>query len=290
MKIRKEYIILPLIILAALIYLLLQNNSKMNYKVPLFEPLVKSDVQKITIKNNSEIVELQKEGDSWIMLPEKYKADTGQVNSILSSASSISIHDLISERDDYSRYELDDENGVTVSLYNQSEVLREFVIGKSDTSGVYSYIRLKENKGVYSVSGSLTGVFKTTVEKLRDKQVLSFNPDTINEIEITMNDKLLLFKSAGEGEDQQWSLGDAVYDDSEVIENRIKSLSSLKCMEYLESGIGDPMVTISLKGDSIHKIDILKKEEKGYSAVSSDSKDPFLIPFYLGDEMIALFE
>jgi len=289
MKIKKEYVILPVIIVLALIYLIFQKDSKMNYQVPRFNPMGKEDIQKIIIKNNAENVELKKEEDSWFLLPERHKADMNQINKVLSEAETIAIQDLISERDDYERYDLDDESAVTVSIFDSEGINHEFILGKTASNRVYSYIRLKNKKGVYSVNGDLRSLFSTSDVKWRDKQVMSFKPESINEIEIIRGNEKIRLKLEGEGDESQWILNGKAYENSDEIKSRVESFSRLKCTGFVDSAPGDPMVTIHLKGEDVYSIDLLEKQDTGYSAVSSYTEDPFLIPLYLGDDMLELF-
>ena len=289
MKIRKEYIILSLIILVSVIYIVGQKDSKINYEVPRFEVLKKADIQKIIMKNNLTTLELKKEGDSWIILPEGYKADSSQINRLLSESASLTIMDLISDRENYDRYNLDEENAQTVSIFDKEGLRREFLLGKTASGGVYSYISIKETSGVYSVSGDLKSIFDLNRDKMRDKQVLSFAPGSIKEMEILKDKTRSLLKLKGEGEESVWTLDGNDLDNTTEIKNRVETLSRLKCTGFIESQNMDPLVTIRLIGEEIYTVDLFEKQEKGYTAVSSLSQDPFLIPIYLGDDLVDFF-
>jgi hypothetical protein len=93
------------------------------------------------------------------------------VNKLLSESSTISIVDLISDREDYARFELENNSAVTVRISTSEGPVREFLLGKSSSSSVYSYIRLPGQKGVYSVRGNLKNTFKSSMDEWRDKQV-----------------------------------------------------------------------------------------------------------------------
>jgi hypothetical protein len=287
MKINKGYLIAGIIIALSVVYLLLRSDAKINYEIPRFTSFEKDDIVSVSISGPDGDLELKKSGDSWIIEPRGDFADVSLVNNLLSQSSDLSIVDLISPGEDYRRYELDDSSALSVSLFTKDGPVREFLLGKSSATSIYSYIRLKEKKGVYSVRGNLKSTFISAPDKWRDKQVLSFDPDSVVSIEIQKDGNTVLLSSKSEDETRKWYSGGVSLDNSDDIEVHVKSLSKLKCLSYLDDSSPDPLASVKITtAGGVHTLDLLEKLDQGYSARTSYVNDPFMIPLYMGDMIL----
>ncbi|MDA3811612.1 MAG: DUF4340 domain-containing protein [Spirochaetaceae bacterium] len=290
MKMRKEYILASVIIVASILYLVLRSDSKVNYDIPRFSDVDKNSITEITISETGESLKLKKTDNSWTIEPQGYKADKSLVNKLLSESSTISIVDLISDREDYARFELENNSAVTVRISTSEGPVREFLLGKSSSSSVYSYIRLPGQKGVYSVRGNLKNTFKSSMDEWRDKQVLSFDPEAVIAIEITKDKNTVLLSRIPVTESTpQWSKHGEVLENSDEIQNQAKTFSILKCSAYLEETSGDPLASLKIKtADGEQTLSLYEKLDNGYSARSTYVNDPFLLPLYLSNMILEL--
>jgi hypothetical protein len=293
MKIKKEYIISAVIIIASILYLLLRSDTKIHYEVPSLPSLEKEAVTGVALQGPEGSVELEKNNGIWTIQPKGYRASESQVQQLISEAAGLSIRDLISPREDYDRYDLKDQASVKVTLSTEGGTAREFFIGKSSPSGSYSYIRLPDRTGIYSAPGNLRPVFSKAEEKWRDHQVMDFSPGEAESIEITGgNNSVELTKIEGEdGETPVWSRdGKTKAEDSEEIRNQVSVLSRLNATEFLETQeTGQPQATVIITTSSgVHDLMVFDKEEQGYRARSSYAEGDFLIPAYSGDQILGL--
>lgn len=289
MKIKKEYIIAAVIIAASVLYLVFQKDSRVNYEVPRFAEIERENITSVKISGSGESLNLKKEGEQWKLYPGAYKADSSQINQLLAEAVNLSIVDLISSRDDYSRYELDEENALHVVISADNEPVKEFMLGKTSDSRVYSYISLPGTKGIYSVRGDVKSRFPLSADLWRDKQVLNFNPEEVTSIEISREGETVILARSTVTETPGWTKNGSVMENPAEIQSNLESLGRLKCSEFLDSAEGEPMVSIRITaGSSIHSAEIYEKLDNGYSARSSFSEDPFLIPVYLGDMLLEM--
>ncbi len=290
MKIKKQYIIAVFFIIASLIYLLVRNDSQVNYEIPRFAGLDKDEITAISMISKNQSLELKKQGETWTIEPEGHKADMSQVNRLLSESVNLSIVDLISSREDYSRYELSDEKGLSVSISTAEGPARKFKLGKSSSTAIYTYIRLPQQQGIYSVQGNLKNVFSLTVDKWRDKQVLDFDSLSAGALEVSQRGESITFIKTTVTETPGWSRDGEVIENSSEMDNNMKTLSMLKTTGYLEGDISGPaQVEIKITTPSgVHTLQIFEKLEKGYGAKSSDVDGSFLIPVYIGDMIIKL--
>lgn len=290
MKIKKEYIIAAVIIVLSLTYLIVRSDSKVNYKVPRFTEVVKDEITAISMIDENQSVELRKTGDSWLIEPQGYRADSSQISRLLSEASELTVVDLITNREDYERYELDDSKAINIKISTEEGTQREFALGKSSSSAIYSYIRLPEEKGIYSVRGNLKNVFSLSLDTWRDKQVMSFDPESVGALEINNEGNIVTFTKTTVTETPGWSRDGEILENSSEFDNQIKTLSMLKNTGFLEEeNDGPAQVTVKVTLPSgVHTLEVFEKLENGYKAKSSYAEGSFMIPVYVGDMILSL--
>jgi Domain of unknown function (DUF4340) len=288
MTFRKEYIIAAAIIAASLVYLIVRNDSKVNYEIPRFADVKTEEISSVIFSGGGKSLELKKTGNLWTIEPQGFRADESQVNRLLSEAVQLSIVDLISTRDDYARYELD-EKAVSVTISTEDGPRKVFRFGKSSSSAIYSYITMDGQEGIYSVRGNLKNVFSLSLDKWRDKQVMNFDPETAAAIEINKEGEVVTLIKTTVTDTPGWSFDGQVLENSDEIQNHMKSLGMLKSTGFINEATGEPIVSMKVtSAEGVHTLQIYEKLDNGYSARSSYVEDPFLIPFYLGDIVIDL--
>ena len=83
MKIKKEYIVLSVIIVSLVLYLILHNPDRTLYDLPKTPDVEKKKISKIEIKKQDVSILLNKKTDQWQIAPHGYLADTGKINNML---------------------------------------------------------------------------------------------------------------------------------------------------------------------------------------------------------------
>ncbi|MBW2251827.1 MAG: DUF4340 domain-containing protein [Deltaproteobacteria bacterium] len=169
MKIKKEYIILAVIIAALLLYLSQRKTDRTLYKLPDVPEISNSNITKIEINKNSTPIILSKEGDLWTIGPKKYPADTLKVKNMLDVMGKLTLTALVSESKSYNRYNLDDDNKITVKAFDKDKLKLEFDIGKAASSFRHTFVKIAGDERVFHARGSFMGKFDKTVDDLRDK-------------------------------------------------------------------------------------------------------------------------
>lgn len=290
MKLRKEYIIAAVLIAASVLYLVFRNDSRVNYEIPRFSALEKDNITSVSVSGSDGSIELKKENGDWVISPGGYRVSASEMNRLLSEIDTLSIVDLISPREDYSRYELDDVKGITIKVSTADGTVRDFVAGKTSSSSIYTYIRLADRKGVYSVRGNLKSVFSTSQDKWRDKQILNFNADEAAAIGIDKGGEKIMFNRTLGTETPGWSRDGVPLDNSAEIDSDLKTLGMLKTTGFLDEELsGEPQAVLHITTSSVTQtLEIYDKRDKGYAAKSSYGEQPFLIPVYVGDMILGL--
>jgi hypothetical protein len=300
MKVKKEYVILVAVILALSLYLLLRKTDRVRYELPKLPALAKADVSKIEIARKGAAIVLSRRNGNWNIGPQGYPADTDKVTNMLGIIENLTLTAMVSESRDYSRYQLDDDHKITVRAYIGEKLTREFDVGKVAPSYRHTFVRLKGNKVVYHARENFRHTFDMTVDDLRDKQVLAFDKEEIQEIRITKNGKSLACtrsaastaagqeptdKSSPPKEEVIWQSAEGERCDEKTLNRLLAVLSNLRCERYLDNkkkeDLIDPVYRIELKGDQDYNLSIFAKaegDEKSYPATSSENDYPFLLP------------
>jgi hypothetical protein len=184
MKFKKEYLILILIIAALLAYLFMRSADRTFYELPPIASLEQNQITKIEISKGGDSIALNKKDNKWYLEPQGYIADTKKVTDMLNVFGAFTLTTLVSESKDYGRYELTDEKGITVKAWQQEALKRNFDIGKPASSFRHTFVRLDGDSRVFHARGNFRSTFDLTADNLRDKNVLSFKPADIREIQI----------------------------------------------------------------------------------------------------------
>jgi len=300
MKLKKEYLILAAIIVALSLYLFLHKTDRAHYELPTLLPLSKAEISKIEITRKGTPIVLNKKNGSWSIGPEGYPANNDKIMNILSIIENLTLTAMVSESKDYSRYELDDEHKVNVKAYIGKALKREFEIGKTAPSYRHTFVRLQGDDLVYHARENFRNRFEVAVADLRDKQVLVFDKTEIKEIRLSKNGRstvcALSKTSVTTGQEPAanakpapkqmpvWENPQGKTCDEKKLNRLLVTLSNLRCEKYIENkkkeDFTDPICSIELKGTQNYSLAIFAKadDEKGYPAITSSNKYPFLLP------------
>lgn len=315
MKVKKEYAILIAIIIAVSLYLILRNPDRTHYQVPELPHLAKNVISKIEISRQETSIELHKKKNRWYIVPQGYKADTGMVKQMLDIIEKLTLTVLVSDSRNYSRYDLDDNKNIKVRAWMGDRLIREFEVGKAEASYRHNFVKIAGDDGVYHAPGNFRGIFDQTVDKLRDKIVLSFDRTEIREIRITKGQQLTVFSrkqspvkvSAGQEADAEsppspkvetvWQTAEGKELDETQVRELFAPLSRLSCWKYIDDrkkeDFTSPIYTFQLKGMQEYTVSIFAKTDKNaetYPAVSSENDYPFLLFDWQADDLMKMLD
>jgi signal recognition particle subunit SEC65 len=299
MKIKKEYIILAVIIAALSLYLSQRSTDRTLYQLPDVPKISNSDITKIEIDKKSTSIAISKKGDSWKIGPKKYPADTLKVKNMLDVMEKLTLTALVSESKSYNRYNLDDDHKITVKTFDKDKLKLELDIGKAASSFRHTFVKIAGDERVFHASGSFRGKFDTTVDDLRDKAVLEFKIKEIGEISITKGkDKMVFSRIQIPGKTKEpetssskteplkttWQNAAGKKANNSKINRLLTTLSDLSCEKYIsdrsKEEFKSPVYTLLLKGSKEYKLSIfekLNKDNKDYPAISSENSYPFIL-------------
>jgi hypothetical protein len=297
MKLKKEYIGLAVIIAVLVLYLVLRNSDKTHYTLPGIGPLKKSEITKIVIKTDgAEITLIEHEGD-WKLSPQNYTADKQKVDRFLNEFSNFTLTAMVSESKIYSRYGLEENNKISVKAFSNDNIKRDFHIGKTASTNRHSFVMFEGDTKVYEARNNIRTIFKTTIDELRDKSVLTFETSAITKISLVSEAKLLAFEKTvvpqpvmpGDQEEKIpgnpdiiWRTTKGKTAKAELLKQIFGTLSKLQCSGYIEgktkSDFTEPVYSVSIEGNETYSLSIFQKQDDNtYPAISSGSDYPFLL-------------
>lgn len=319
MKVKKEYLLLVVIIAGLSLYLFTRQTDRTLYQLPKIAPVDGKKLTRIEIVGPGTKVDLSKSDETWTIGEKKYPAAASKVNQMVDTLADLTLTALISESKDYVRYELNDEKKITVKAWAGSELVRDFDIGKPAPSFRHTFVRLSGDPNVYQASDNFRSKFEQDVQDLRDKVVLSFAVSDIQEIRLTRGkDTLVLVRReepvAPADDDEAktsdektaasplkakvaWQTEDGRAADESVTEQLLTTLSQLECEKYIsdrpKTDFTDPIYTLQVEGQKSGRLSVFAKQNEGdkaYPAVSSESDEPFLLPEWKAKNLMPALE
>ncbi len=296
---KKEYIILVLVIALLSVYIIFQKTDKTHYTLPDIAKIDKDDITQLSVKTGDKELVLQREEDQWLILPEKYPADTGAVDNMLDIISAPVLTAMASESKNYSIYDLDEGKRIEAAISKDDTLLRKLEIGKTASSYRHTFVKLDNDSRIYHAEQNFRGHFEKDVSTLRDKQVMKIEED-ISEIILTSGEKNMHItrgvapvdvnltedntaenEEAPPPETPKWMTKDGRAVKEKEIDTIIKTLSNLKCDEYIDGKKKEdyqkPSFTISLKGAKNYALSLYDKQDNKLIGTSSENSYPFLV-------------
>jgi len=299
MKLKKELLILVLVIVVLAGYLMLRGRESSRLELPQPSQLESKKIDRIVITTSEAVIELVKKDEKWSLQPQGFPADPTQVTNMLNAIADLKLTALVSESGNYERYNLDDANKIVVQAFSGSEEMRKFNVGQVAPTFRHTFVKLTDDPNVYHAQGSFKNNFDQTVESLRDKIVLTFDKSAITAIEIQRGEQAVkITKNAIEPteaekdaeatkkSEPQWQIegGDTV--DQAELERFMTSMSRLQCEGFLnektKEDFQSPRWIVAFKGtDNTYTFSLFEKyneDDYTYPALSSTSPYVFTLP------------
>jgi len=313
MKVKKEAVILAVVIIGLSFYLVLHQGDKTHYTLPVIAQVVEGDISKIEVFKPDGTLTLNREGDRWILSPEGYPAEESKVKSMLDVISGLTLTALVSESKSYERYDLEEGKKITVKAWAGETLERSFDIGKAAPSYSHTFVKIAGDPRVYHARSNFRGRFDQTVDKLRDRSALSFQTAEIQGVRVEKGEMALTLvrqsvpvevsaaqEGGAEAPKEAWIV-EGQEEERQVhgskVDKLLATLSSLKCSAYVDGktkgDFSNPLYSVELKGTENYKLDIFEKmstEEKRHPAVSSQNDFPFFLSDYLAGQIMVPLE
>jgi len=294
MKVKKEYIILAVVIVALAGYLVLKRSDRVHYDLPVPGKIEANEISKVEITRGGATTVLIKKGGAWYLSPQSWRADPQKVADMLAAIGGLKPTDLASEAKAYDRYQLDAANKVSVRAYAGTVQKRGFDVGKAAPTSQHTFIRLAGNDNVYLAGGDLRRIFDIPPSGLRDLMVLSFTPSEITGVSLEGEGRAMTLtrRDASPAKAQakdsplqvSWQNDRGEQVDKLTVDTLLAVLSKVYCEGYLDDAVratlAKPVLAFRLKGAQAYELFVYAKTGEKVPALSSGSPSPFALPGY----------
>ncbi len=299
---KKEYLILIVVIIFASSYLLLHKENRDNYKLPEIEDINTSKLTGIIINSSNGNIKFIKKGESWVLTDKEFPADSSSVQDMFDILKTFKLTALVSQNKNLQKYELDKKKHVRVKLLENNKTIFEFTIGKLAPSFNHTFVMLANDKNIYHANGSFRGHFNQSLDDFRDKKVLEFHEKSIKQFSIEKDGKTKTLISKEEKEEEKenhitWSSEDGTSADKKVVSDLLSSISFLKCEQYPatpdKGSLKDkqPLCRIQLENKDTIELTIYKNDKQdNFIGISSMSDYLFSLSEFDGSRIVENIE
>ncbi|MCF8044870.1 MAG: DUF4340 domain-containing protein [Desulfarculaceae bacterium] len=293
---KKEYIFLSVIIVALCAYLFLHSSGESNYTLPEIETVKASDIKRFEISRTGGTVTIVRQDGNWVVSDKKYPADKEKIKKMGEAVEGLELTALVSENEDFQRYDLDRQNRVQVLAASDSGKETRIMIGKVAPTRNHTFVKLEGDDRIYHASGNLEKLFDRTVSEIRDKQVVTIDPSNITGLKIRKQGREMHLERTEQenGQTGAWKSADASDIDENAVESLLSKLSDLTCSRYLDPEQGptkaaeDLLAAIELKGNQSVRIELFEKnKEELYPGRSSQNQYPFLLKDFQAENILS---
>lgn len=318
--VKKEYIILGVLIAALLLYLVFKGTDKVHYRLPELKSIDVNTLTRIEITKPGQTIILIKKEGQWVIDPFGYPVEDSVLTDITNNIKDLDITDLASRSKNYTLYDLGKDKAIHVKAYRNDEVVRDFELGKATSTYNHAFVKLKDDDRVFYGAQIFRVNFDKSLKDFRSKVIMKLDKNEISEIEVDeiKDGKNFLFTKAAKPapvkavdvkkEEKEppvqpaqtpeaettWTMQDGKEGNTITLDAILMQLSDLRCFEFIEGkkkeDFNDPIYTIKLKGKKDYVLSIFEKaggEPKGaegesemYPAISSENPYPFLLNSY----------
>ena len=294
---KKEYLILGVIILCLSLYLAMKKEDQTHYTLPEIKKIDPARIDRIRLDKNGTIIDLRKIQDQWIVGKQKFPAEKSKVENIIDTLKNLKISALVSEKEDRFRYELDKGHAVDVEAFSGQTRLLTFTVGKTAPSYNHTFVMMEEDTRIYQADNSFRTDFDKNLDDFRDKTVLKFQSESIQKLELAKagkSDSLTASKTEDDkGENTtSWTSDSKRPVDKDGVSGLLSLLSSLNCEKYLkgDQNLPDspPVCTITLEDEKKMVLTLFAPQDDGRTKGTSTMNDyPFILGSYEAKEIIA---
>ena len=302
MKVKKEYIILALVIIALSAYLVTRTSDRTQYQLPDVPQVAGKEISKLQITRDKTIIVVNKKDDKWYIAPEVFPADGSKVKDMLNAIENLTLTALVSESKNYNLYDLDEDKKINVRAWQEDNLKRDVDLGKTASSFRHTFVRPAGDERVFHARGNFRNNFDLTIDDLRDKRVLTLNPDDIQQFQVIKDQQSLILnktqppvvvedaqadkqtEAAPEANKPAWQASDGQPVDEAVVKQILNTISNLRCEKFIsdrrKDDFASPLFTLRMKGGQEYSLSIFAKtaeKDTDFPAVSSGSDYAFML-------------
>jgi hypothetical protein len=318
MKVKKEYLILGIVIAFLAAYLVFHDSNRSRYALPQTPKLDEKEISRIDIKTGNENVTLTRKAADWFIGEKNFPADPAKITPMLTAIADLRLTALVSEAKAYDRYDLSEGKKISVIAFAGEKEVRRLDIGKAADTYQHTFVKLPDDPNVYHALKNFRRTFEEKAEALRNMKVMTVTPESIKEIKLAMAGKTATItrdevpapvpvKEEKPGEDNKaqqdkkpddaktgkdapaaktitvWQKAAGGKVDNETVRRLLSRFATLSCESYIndkkKEEFTEPAQTVTLVSDKPYTLSVFKKKESDDGYPAVSSENDY--PFML---------
>ncbi|MFN2435581.1 MAG: DUF4340 domain-containing protein [Desulfotignum sp.] len=295
---KKEYLILILIIAVLTGYLVLNKKDRRHYTLPDPPAVDTKKIDRLTVEKTDQTLDFIRTESGWVVTKQSYPADSAAVKQMLTVISDLTLSALVSEKQDVIRYELDDTHRLAVTAFEGETPVLSFKIGKPASTYNHTFVMLENDPNIYQANDSFRSHFNKSLDEFRDRRVLTFQEAHIKAITIQTPEKeVVLTAREPAGDDTPdtepvFNYQDGTSADPKTVSDLLDSLSDLTCDRFLpdtkktDMESSSPILTILLENDATRVLKLFEQNgDDPMPATSSMNDHAFLLKNHVAEDI-----
>ena len=264
-------------------------------------PLDATQISTIEMTKRGLITTIQKDGEAYkVTTPVPYPADTAAAKAAFEGLGKMNVSDLVTDQaSKQGEFQVDDKEGIRVVAKHDSQVLADFIVGKSTGAG--TMVRLSGKNEIWQAGGISRFNFDKTTADWRDKSITTFTASDAEKLDVaTKGGAKISLKKTGtkEGNEDKWQVVDSTVKidklDNATANNMVSTLSAWKANDFADgarlsdAGLDNPALTITVGLKGGKSVTVLLGNPKGEDqlyAKKADAPQIFLVKKYNVDRV-----
>jgi hypothetical protein len=261
-----------------------------NNESPKILTLNESDIGSVELKKkDGSDLQLAKDNQGkWqITSPEKLAADQSAVSGLVSALSSLTSERVVEDKpDNLNQFGLT-APALEVDITAKTDT-RKLLIGDDTPTNNAAYVKLESDPRVFTIAGYTKGNIEKSVNDLRDKRLLTIEPDKVSQVDLKSNQEQVEF---GRDKDQ-WQIlkPKPLRADSSQVDDLLRRLSDAKMDLSSDDqtkataafASGKPSASVKVTTDSGTQELEVRKNKDDYYAKSSVANGVYKVSTELG--------
>ncbi|MFZ7124589.1 MAG: DUF4340 domain-containing protein [Desulfobacterales bacterium] len=314
MKLKKETIVLAVVIAALGLYIALRKTDRTLYELPSIPVVEAGEISRIEITGPQGKILLEKADDRWKLPPDGFDADAGKVDRLLDAIDDLALTALVSESGNYARYDLDHAKRVILKAWSGDRLVREIEVGKEAGTFNHTHVKLPEDPKVYHARGDFRPLVDRPLGDFRDKRVMTFDRTAAKVLDVAAGEtplRLTFTETPAGGENPEsdpeeagtdseskagtntaWTTPEGREVEAAAVNDIIGFMADLECESFMDPSqketLTDPMYRLTVTADKDYSVSIFPKaseEANTYPALSSESPYPFELSRWKVDDL-----
>ncbi len=257
MKIRKELLILAILIAVLAVYLARRGTDRTHYELPELPAVAPPEITRIEIEGLGKRQVLVRRDDRWLTVEKQHPADPGRMREMLEALAATRLTALAAESGELGRYDLDEARRLRVRAFAGERPVRDLEVGKPAPSFRHTFVRLPGDGRVYHATENFRFRFESALDEVRSRTVLSVRRGEIREILLEAGGRRLALTPAPpqrEGAPAGWQSADGRPVKTAEVDLWLAEFVDLECQGFLDDrgrdALGEPSFRVTFRTEA----------------------------------------